>query len=381
MSKGTTTLDRSHAHLLRQPVRRRAAPVPARGAGAQDVRGRLRGRRVRRAAAHAAGAARRRERRPSRRRPGPARTHRRRAGAAGRLNRKELTVMSVLYGVQRNGLEAAQAAARCATSTSTAPDELLIVTTDRLSAFDVILPTPHPGQGRRAHADQQLLVRQAERHHPQPHRRPRALRRRRRARAPRRPLRGRAQGASRCRSRRSCAATSPDRASRTTRRPAGSAASSCRPASWSRAGSSARCSRPSTKAAVGDHDENISLDQLNELVNPEIAERVHNVAPRALRRRRGLRARARHHHRRHQVRVRHARRPAHPHRRGAHAGLVALLAGRRLRAGQRAAELRQAVRARLPRDARLGQDGAGPGAAAGRGRRRPPRSTARRGAG
>jgi phosphoribosylaminoimidazole-succinocarboxamide synthase len=35
---------------------------------------------------------------------------------------------------------------------------------------------------------------------------------------------------------------------------------------------------PSTKAAVGDHDENISLDQLNELVNPEIAERVHNVA-------------------------------------------------------------------------------------------------------
>jgi phosphoribosylaminoimidazole-succinocarboxamide synthase len=35
---------------------------------------------------------------------------------------------------------------------------------------------------------------------------------------------------------------------------------------------------PSTKAAVGDHDENISLDQLNDLVNPEIAERVHNVA-------------------------------------------------------------------------------------------------------
>ncbi len=35
---------------------------------------------------------------------------------------------------------------------------------------------------------------------------------------------------------------------------------------------------PSTKAAVGDHDENISLDRLNELLNPEIAERVHNVA-------------------------------------------------------------------------------------------------------
>jgi phosphoribosylaminoimidazole-succinocarboxamide synthase len=35
---------------------------------------------------------------------------------------------------------------------------------------------------------------------------------------------------------------------------------------------------PSTKAAVGDHDENISLDQLNDLVDPEIAERVHDVA-------------------------------------------------------------------------------------------------------
>jgi phosphoribosylaminoimidazole-succinocarboxamide synthase len=35
---------------------------------------------------------------------------------------------------------------------------------------------------------------------------------------------------------------------------------------------------PSTKAAVGTHDENITLDQLNEIVNPEIAERVHNAA-------------------------------------------------------------------------------------------------------
>ncbi len=35
---------------------------------------------------------------------------------------------------------------------------------------------------------------------------------------------------------------------------------------------------PSTKGAVGAHDENITLDQLNELVNPEIAERVHNAA-------------------------------------------------------------------------------------------------------
>ena len=35
---------------------------------------------------------------------------------------------------------------------------------------------------------------------------------------------------------------------------------------------------PSTKAAVGDHDENISLDQLNALMAPELAEQVHDVA-------------------------------------------------------------------------------------------------------
>jgi phosphoribosylaminoimidazole-succinocarboxamide synthase len=35
---------------------------------------------------------------------------------------------------------------------------------------------------------------------------------------------------------------------------------------------------PSTKAAVGTHDENITFDELNALVNPEIAERLHNVA-------------------------------------------------------------------------------------------------------
>ena len=63
--------------------------------------------------------------------------------------------------------------------------------------------------------------------------------------------------------------------------------------------------------------------------------------------------------RRHEVRVR-ARpgRRARRRRRGAHAGLVALLAGRRLRAGARAAELRQAVRARLGQPVGVGQDAA-----------------------
>ena len=72
----------------------------------------------------------------------------------------------------------------------------------------------------------------------------------------------------------------------------------------------------------------------------------------ALSPRRRARRVARHHPRRHQVRVR-QRSPASDEllldRRGDDARLVALLAGRRLRAGRAAAELRQAVRARLPR--------------------------------
>ena len=137
---------------------------------------------------------------------------------------------------------------------------------------------------------------------------------------------------------------------------------------------------PSTKAEIGDHDENISFDKTVDLIGGELAEKVRDVALELYSFGAGLRAGARHHHRRHQVRVRHARRRADPHRRGADAGLVALLAGRRLRGRQEPAELRQAVRARLPRDARLGQDGARARAAAARWRRRPPRSTWRRGA-
>ena len=83
-----------------------------------------------------------------------------------------------------------------------------------------------------------------------------------------------------------------------------------------------------------------------------------------------VRGRARDPDRRHEVRVR--ARPggaARARRRGLHARLVALLAGRRVRARTRAALVRQAVRARLLRDARLGQDRAGARAARGRRRR------------
>ena len=68
----------------------------------------------------------------------------------------------------------------------------------------------------------------------------------------------------------------------------------------------------------------------------------------------------------------------HADRRSADARLVALLAGRHLPRGHEPAVVRQAVRARLSRDARLGQDGAGPEAAARGHRAARARSIARR---
>ena len=70
------------------------------------------------------------------------------------------------------------------------------------------------------------------------------------------------------------------------------------------------------------------------------------------------------HPRRHEARVRcRRRRAARPRRRGVHARFVAVLAGRRVRARRSAAVVRQAVRPRLLRVPRLGQDLPRPGAA------------------
>ena len=92
--------------------------------------------------------------------------------------------------------------------------------------------------------------------------------------------------------------------------------------------------------------------------------------PGALRVRLGVRAQPRDHPRGHEARIRsRPGGPARARRRGLHARLVALLAGRRLPAGRNAAVVRQAVRARLLRAARLGQDAARPGAARRRRRR------------
>ena len=113
---------------------------------------------------------------------------------------------------------------------------------------------------------------------------------------------------------------------------------------------------PSTKAEIGDHDENVSLEQVSSLIGRDLAEQVRAVSL-AIYAESAEYARGRgHHHRRHQVRVRprRGRAPA-PDRRGAHPGLLALLAGRPVPARHQPAELRQAVRSRLSGDPRLGQ--------------------------
>ena len=67
---------------------------------------------------------------------------------------------------------------------------------------------------------------------------------------------------------------------------------------------------PSTKAAIGEHDETISFEQAAKLVGADLAARVRDTAI-ALYEFAAKHARAaRHHHRRHQVRVRAGRRTA-----------------------------------------------------------------------
>ena len=91
---------------------------------------------------------------------------------------------------------------------------------------------------------------------------------------------------------------------------------------------------PATKAQTG-HDENIDRGQAAELVGDERLREVERRLARALHGGGRVRARARDHHRRHEVRVRARRgREARARRRGADARLVPLLAGRRVRAGR-----------------------------------------------
>ena len=178
-------------------------------------------------------------------------------------------------------------------------DRLLMVASDRISTYDVVHPNADPRQGQGPDRPVRLLVRQDRPHRRQPLR----LGHRRRARRGPRPRDRRAQAARCCRSSASCAATSPARAGRTTRRPARSRASSCRRACGVRA---------AARADLHAVDEGRGRPRRGDRLRPRgrarrrprpdgaRARRLDRAVP--LRRR--ARARARRDPRRHEVRVR-----------------------------------------------------------------------------
>ena len=261
------------------------------------------------------------------------------------------------------------------------PNEMLIVTSDRSQRVRRDPADADPRQGHRAHADQQLLVRADRRHHrPTTWSDPEPFSTDRRARAPERHGPWWCAWPRRCPSRPSCAATSPARAGRSTRRAARSAASRCPPGLVEAAG----CPSPSSRRRPRPPSASTTR------TSPST--RTGSCWARSWRPRCGTRR---------WPCTRSA--PAYARERGI---IIAdtkfefgLLDGELILIdevltpdssrfwpldgydpGQGPAELRQAVRARLPGDARLGQDGARPGAARRRWWTRPPRSTARRGA-
>ena len=127
---------------------------------------------------------------------------------------------------------------------------------------------------------------------------------------------------------------------------------------------------PTTKAPVGEHDEFLTFADVEALVGAATAERLRTLTLEVYRRGAELAEANGHPRRRHEAGVR--PRPAgrdRARRRGAHPGLVAVLARRPLGPRRPAVLLRQAVRARLVRGPRLGPHPAGPGDPAGRRRR------------
>ncbi len=106
---------------------------------------------------------------------------------------------------------------------------------------------------------------------------------------------------------------------------------------------------PTTKAPKGQHDEPIDDARGAAAIGAALYAQVKAMSLQLYSFGHDPRATGRHDPRRHEVRIRHRRRgKAFPHRRSAHARLVALLAGRRVPPRLLAAELRQAVRARSP---------------------------------
>ena len=158
-----------------------------------------------------------------------------------------------------------------------APNEMLIVTSDRLSAFDVILPTPIPDKGSvLTQGRLQLLVREDEPHHRQPPRRLRPVRtdgehkhlagrsivvHKAEALPVEAIVRGYLTGSGRKDYEKTGTVCGIDL-------PAGLVEASRLPEPLF---------TPSTKAAIGDHDENISFEATVDLVGREMAEQVRDA--------------------------------------------------------------------------------------------------------
>ena len=189
---------------------------------------------------------------------------------------------------------------------------MLIVTTDRMSAFDVVLPDPIPAQGPGAHADLQFLVRPDPPYRTESPDRAGALAQLPLPAEELATLEGRAVIVKRLkplpleavvrgyligsgwkdyqRSGNICGIELPAGLQQAQRLPA-------------------PIFTPATKAEVGAHDENISFGEASELLGAALAQQVRDDGAGAVSVRRRLRPRARHHHRGHQVRVRTGWRP------------------------------------------------------------------------
>ncbi len=187
-------------------------------------------------------------------------------------------------------------------------------------------------------------------------------------------------GASRpCRSRPSCAATSRAPDGRNTRKAEPCAASRCRPGSSAPRGCPRRSSRPRPRPRRGTTTRTSPSSAWRPGSGRRARTKCATAALRLYQAAADLRARARHHHRRHEVRVRAGRAgPPASHRRGAYAGLLALLAARDLAPGSEPRELRQAVRAQLARQHRIRAQAARSGDAAPRWPAGPRRNTSKR---
>ena len=157
-------------------------------------------------------------------------------------------------------------------------DDLLLVASDRMSIYDVVLPTPIPDKGAVLTAAVAVVVRPARR----PRAQPRDLRHgRARRSSPGGPC---AAGGSRCcRSSASPAATSPGPASRTTTKTGVVSGVALPPGLVDGSRLPEPVFTPSTKAPLGQHDETMTFGEVEDLVGADTAAAAARADPGRLR--------------------------------------------------------------------------------------------------